>query len=217
MEFGKAFTFAFEDKDWLKKLGIAGLVMLIPLIGQITVAGWAVEITRRVIQRDPETLPDWGAFGDYLVKGLKLFVISLVYALPIILISVCAYSPFMFLQNSSDDTVLTLISVISICISCVVALLAIVLGFVLPAALAKFAATGDIGSAFRFSEVFALVRAAPSAYLLVLLGSIIAGLIASLGVILCIIGVIFTQALAFAIQGHLWGQAYNASMTNKGM
>lgn len=217
MEFGKAFTFAFEDKDWLKKIGIAGLVMLIPIIGQLTVAGWALEITRRVTQGDPETLPDWSAFGDYLVKGLKLFVISLVYALPIILISVCANLPVMFLQDSSDETMITLISVISVCVSCVVSLLGIALGFILPAALAKFAVTGEIGAAFRFSEVFALVRAAPVAYLLVLLGSIIAGLIASLGVILCVIGVIFTAALAYAIQGHLWGQAYNAAMAAKGV
>jgi len=217
MEFGKAFTFAFEDKDWLKKVGIAGLVMLIPIIGQLTVAGWALEITRRVAQRDPETLPDWGAFGEYLVKGLKLFVISLVYALPIILISLCANLPLMFVQDSGDETMLTLISVVSVCVSCVVSLLGIALGFILPAALAKFAVTGEIGAAFRFKEVFDLVRAAPVAYLLVLLGSIVAGLIAGLGVILCVIGVIFTGALAYAIQGHLWGQAYNASMAAKGM
>ena len=217
MEFGKAFTFAFDDKDWLKKIGIAGLVMLIPLIGQLTVGGWALEITRRVIQRDPETLPDWGAFGDYLVKGLKLFVIALVYALPIILISICANLPAMFVQNGSDDTMLTIVSILSICVSCISIVYGIALGFVLPAALANFVVTGEIGAAFRFSEVFALVRAAPSAYLLVLLGSIVAGLIASLGLILCIIGVIFTQALAFAIQGHLWGQAYNEATANKGM
>ena len=97
MNLGRAFTFAFEDKDWLKKLGIAGLVMLIPIIGQLTVSGWALETTRRVIHHEPEELADWGAFGDYLVKGLKIFVIGIVYALPIILISICANLPLMFL------------------------------------------------------------------------------------------------------------------------
>lgn len=217
MEFGKAFTFAFEDKDWLKKIGIAGLVMLIPIIGQLTVGGWALEITRRVTQRELEPLPDWSGFGDHLVRGLKFFVISLVYALPIILISLCANLPFMFVQDSNDQTMLTVVSILSICLSCVVALLGIVLAFVLPAALAKFAVTGEIGAAFRFSEVIALVRAAPVAYLMVLLGSILAGLIAGLGVILCAIGVIFTSALAYAIQAHLWGQAYNEAMAAKGM
>jgi hypothetical protein len=215
MNLGKAFTFAFEDKDWIKKLGIAGLVMLIPLIGQLTVSGWALEVTRRVIQQEPETLPDWGAFGEYLVKGLKIFVIGIVYALPIILISICANLPVMFLGNNSDQTVITTLSLISTCVSCLAAIYGIALWFLIPAALANFVVSGELGAAFRFSEVMALVRAAPSAYLLALLGGIVAGVIAGLGVILCVIGVIFTMAYAYVIQGHLWGQAYNEAMAKK--
>jgi hypothetical protein len=212
---GKAFTFAFEDKDWLKKLGIAGLVMLIPLIGQITVGGWALEVTRRVIQRESETLPDWSAFGDYLVKGLKMFVIGLVYALPIILLSVCANVPLMFLQEGGDETMLSIISVASICVSCISAIYGIALAFAVPAALANFVVTDELGAAFRFREVFGLVRAAPAAYLLALIGSIVAGVVASLGLILCFIGVIFTIAWSYVIQSHLWGQAYNEATANK--
>lgn len=215
MNIGKAFTFAFEDKDWLKKIGIAGLVMLIPFIGQLTVGGWALEVTRRVINRDPETLPDWSAFGDYLVKGLKMFVIGLVYALPIILLSICANLPIMFMQNGGDDTMTTVISTLSICMSCISALYGIALGLVIPAAFAKFVVTGELGAAFRFSEVIGLVRAAPAAYLLALLGAIVASIVASLGLILCFIGVIFTMAWAYLIQSHLWGQAYNAATANK--
>jgi hypothetical protein len=214
---GKAFTFAFEDKDWLKKIGIAGLVMLIPLIGQLTVGGWALETTKRVIQHDPETLPDWSAFGEYLVRGLKMFVIGLVYALPIILLSICANLPVMFLQNGGDDTMVSIISTLSICVSCISALYGIALWFLIPAAFAQFAVTNELGAAFRFSEVFALVRAAPSAYLLALIGSIVAGVVASLGLILCFIGVIFTMAWAYVIQSHLWGQAYNAATANKSL
>jgi uncharacterized membrane protein len=40
MDFGRAFSFVFEDPDWLKKVAIAGLVMLIPVIGQLVVLGW---------------------------------------------------------------------------------------------------------------------------------------------------------------------------------
>jgi hypothetical protein len=217
MNLGQAFTFAFEDKDWLKKLGIAGLVMLIPFIGQLTVGGWSLEITRRVIQHEPETLPDWGAFGEYLVRGLKMFVIGIVYALPIILLSICANLPVMFMGNGGDETTASIISLLSICVSCISAIYGIALWFLIPAALAKFVVAGEIGAAFRFSEVIALVRAAPAAYVLALLGGIVAGLIAGLGVILCVIGVIFTIAYSYVIQGHLWGQAYNEATANKGM
>lgn len=56
-----------------------------------------------------------------------------------------------------------------------------------------------------------MVRAAPSAYLIVLLGSIVAGLVGSLGIILCVIGVVFTYAYAMVVNAHLWGQAYNVA------
>ena len=74
----------------------------------------------------------------------------------------------------------------------------------IPAANGNFLATGSIGAAFRFGEVFALLKAAPGAYLLVLLGGIIGGFIASLGTIACGIGVLLTSTYAVALSGHLY-------------
>lgn len=211
MEFGRAFTFAFDDKDWVKKIGIAGLLLIVPILGGLVVMGWALEITRRVIHRESDVLPDWSNFGDYIVKGLMVWVIGFVYSLPIILVSACQQGGLILLQNNGDDTMVTAVTVLSICFSCVVILYSLVMGFVIPAAYARLAVTGQLGSAFRFGEVIALVRAAPSAYLIVLLGSIVAGLIGSVGVILCVIGVVFTYAYAIIIMAHLWGQAYNVA------
>lgn len=211
MEFGRAFTFAFDDKDWIKKIGIAGLLLIVPILGGLVVMGWALEITRRVIHRESEVLPDWNNFGDYIIKGFMVGVIGFVYTLPIILFEVCLLGGIGAVFGKSDDPNLSAVSVVMysvICIAIVYVLLAL---FVLPAAWARFAVTGQLGSAFRFSEVIALVRAAPSAYLIVLLGSIVAGLIADLGAILCIIGFLFTQAYAMVAMAHLWGQAYNVA------
>jgi uncharacterized membrane protein len=77
MDFGLAFSYPFQDQDWLKKLGIAGLLMIIPVFGWLVVAGWAIEITRRVIRHDmPLLLPDWNDFGKYIVDGLYLCLIQ---------------------------------------------------------------------------------------------------------------------------------------------
>jgi hypothetical protein len=56
MDFGKAFTYVFEDADWVKKLGIAGLLNIIPILGTILVSGWALNTTRYVIRRLEEPL-----------------------------------------------------------------------------------------------------------------------------------------------------------------
>jgi hypothetical protein len=212
MEFGKAFTFAFDDPDWLKKLGIAGLLMIIPILGTLAVAGWALEVTRRLIHHETPLLPDWNNFGDFLMKGLMVWVIGFVYALPIILLSGCIQAVVALIQNNGGgDSMTTVAGILSLCVGLISFVFGLLIAFVVPAAYANYAATGQLGAAFRFGEVFGLVRAAPSAYLMVLLGSILAGLISGLGVIACVIGLFFTAALAMVIQAHLWGQAYNVA------
>jgi hypothetical protein len=219
MEFGKAFTYPFQDPDWIKKLGIAGLLLIIPIIGWLFLAGWMLETIRRVIQRDPTPLADWSDFGGYLVKGLQAFVVGLVYALPVILISICQQVVTLGIQQggSSDQNSMTsVITILALCISCVSLIYNILLGLVLPAAYANLVATGQMGAAFRFGEVFGLVRAAPAAYIIALLGGIVSGFIAGLGLIICFIGVFFTAAYATAINAHLYGQAYNVATAAKG-
>ncbi len=219
MEFGKAFSFAFEDPDWLKKLGIGALLMIIPIIGWLVVAGWGIEITKRVIQRDPQPLPDWNDFGGYLIKGLQVFVIGFVYSLPVTLLNVCQQGITLFSQqgNNSDQTMLNIIMVVGICFGCVSFLYSIFLGFILPAALGNFAATGQMGAGFRFGDVFAMVRAAPMAYLMAFLGGIVAGIIAVVGLVACIIGVLVTSVYAYTINAHLYGQAYNEAAAARGL
>jgi len=46
------------------------------------------------------------------------------------------------------------------------------------------------------------------AYFIVLLGTIVAGLIAPIGLIACIIGVLLTYTYSMAVMGHLYGQAH---------
>ena len=57
MDFGLAFSFPFQDKNWLQKILIAGLIMLIPIVGWFAVIGWALEITRRVVRQYPTRFP----------------------------------------------------------------------------------------------------------------------------------------------------------------
>lgn len=217
MEFGKAFTYVFEDSDWLKKIGIAALVSLIPIIGQLIVLGWSLEVTRRLIRNEPALLPDWSDFGGHIMKGLKAFVIGLVYSLPIILVGACQGVVPLLAGDGGDDTLTSIVTIITICFSCVIFIYALLLAFVIPAAYGKFAATDELGAAFRFGEVFGLVRAAPSAYLIALLGTIVAGFVAGLGIILCFIGVFLTLVYSMAVNAHFYGQAYNQATAAKAM
>lgn len=210
MDFGKAFSYQFEDQDWIKKILIAAVIPLIPIIGSLIAAGWGVEITRRVIQNDPQPLAEWDDFGGYLAKGFKLVIIGLVYALPLIIVGICptVLLTTPYTTEPGNDVVMYIAYAATACFGLIFFLYAILLAFMIPAATGRFADTGQLGAAFKFRDVFALVKAAPTAYLMVILGTIISGFVGSLGSIACLVGALATTAYATSINAHLQGQAY---------
>ena len=209
MDFGKAFTFVFEDEDWVKKIALGGLLSLIPVIGIFLVIGYGLEVTKRVIKGDAEVLPDWSDFGGYLTKGFLVFLIVFVYMLPVFLIQACTSIPFLF--DKPDDTLTAIFTIVTICFGCFTFLYSLAAYLVLPAAVGRYAATGELGEAFKLGAIFGMVKDNLGTYGMVLLGGIIASLVASLGSIACVIGVLFTMVYSMAVNGHLWGQAYNVS------
>ena len=209
MDFGRAFSFVFDDQDWIKKVAIAAVISLIPIVGPLLLAGWGFRVTRRVIQGDPTPLPDFSDFGGTLVDGLKVAVIGLVYMLPVILVQSCNGGILAIAgQQPNDDAMATIVAISQACFGCLALLYSIFIGLVLPAAIGRLADKDELKAAFRFGDVIGLVRDNVGAYAIVLLGSLVAGLVASLGVIACVIGVLFTSAYSFAVNGHLIGQAY---------
>ena len=215
MNFGKAFAFVFEDPDWLKKVAIAALVGLIPIVGQFVLIGWALETAKRVIRQDPAPLPDLD-FGAQLGTGFKSFLVGLVYAIPAILLYLPMFIvPFVF-ADSSSDAAGTAATIVMLCCGGLMALYILAMVFVLPAAQGVYLAAGRVGAAFNLKQVFGLIRAAPGAYLIVLLGGMAAGFIAPLGSIACGVGALLTSAYALLINAHLLGQAYRSAVETMG-
>ena len=205
MDFGLAFSFPFQDPDWVKKLAIAAVIGVIPLIGQIAVLGWTIMLAKRVIAGEEHPMPDWEEAGEIFTAGLKAFVIGFVYALPVLVIMFPASLVSLF-DNSGDS--ISILEVAMICLSCFMSLYGLLISLVWPAAAGELAANDDLGAALNPGRILRLVQAAPGAYIIVFLGVIAAGIVASFGIVLCFVGVLFTAAYAYAIQGHLIGQAY---------
>jgi len=215
MDFAKAFTYVFEDRDWLRKLLLPAVLLIIPILGIIVVMGWLLNITRRVIRGEPNPLIDL-EFGRDIADGLKAFVVTFVYSIPSIILSIpSSATSWMRTYGGNDPTQNWAMVLLLVCCSGLSLLYGLFLAVALPAALGNEAATDNLSAGFRFSEVIRLVRSAPGAYLMVLLGVIISGILGSLGVILCVIGVFFTLAYAMAVNGHLYGQAYREATTNR--
>jgi hypothetical protein len=216
MDFGKAFSYPFEDSEWARKLLIPALIAIIPIVGQIFLLGWSLDITRKVIRQDQKPLADLD-FGRQIVDGLKAVLVGLVYSIPIWVLELPIILVSSTTGSMDQNNAGWLITLVSLFCGGIIFLYALLMAFVLPAAYANMVDKDRLGAAFAFNEVFGLLRAAPGAWLLVLLGLIIAGFIAQVGVIACVIGLFFTLAYAMAVQGHLYGQAFNESRRHQGL
>jgi len=212
MQYGTAFTFPFKDQDWIKKFVIAAVLFLIPIVGQIFLLGWGLEITRRVIKEDPTPLPEWNNFGKFFIDGLKGFVIGFVYALPVILVQACNQGIAFGLPEVMDyDTANTISLVVLSCFGCLSFLYSILMAVVIPAAFGNFVANDSLGAAFRFGEIFGLLKAAPAAYVIVVLTAIISPFIGLLGVMFCIIGLLVTLPYVMMVNQYMQGEAYRVA------
>ncbi len=201
MQFGQAFSYVFKDPDWIKKLLLAGLVSLIPVVGQFFLAGWGLEVTRRLIDgEDPVLLPDLN-FGATLGKGFQAAVIGFIYSIPVIIFALpmSLIGPIGAAMDMDMDTLGMITMVVSVCCGGLILIYSIFMALMVPAALGNFVAKGGIGSGLQFKEVFGLVKARPVSYLLVLVGGIVSNFIGLLGSIACGIGVLITMPYSIAL------------------
>ena len=212
MDIGKAFTYVFEDEDWVKKVLLGGVINLIPIVGFLFTTGYMLEIIKNVMEGRPLPLPEWDDWGGKFVKGLMAFIIGLVYSIPIIIIAFC-FAGAMVVAGQNEDVANTLGSVGGLFVNCVDWLYGLVLTIILPAIMAKYAAAWELGAAFRFGEILNLIKDNIGTYLLVLVISLLAGIVSGIGFVACGIGVLFTAFYAMLVNGYAYGQAYRIAST----
>lgn len=207
MDIGKSFSYVFDDKDWIKKVLIGGVLNIIPVVNFIP-TGYTLRTLKNVSEGQERPLPEWDAWGDDFVKGLMVMIAVLIYSLPIIVLNFIAgiISAVAGSSGSSQDVG----TVAGLCMagtSCLSAIWGIAIAIVLPAGMIKYAKTGEFGSFFRFGELFAFVRDNLGDYLVALLVTLGAVILASIvGSILCGVGLVFTIFWSNLVTAHLLGQ-----------
>lgn len=213
MNYSRAFSYVFEDKNWLSKILIAGLISLIPIIGQIYLFGWMVEIVRRTKAGRTDILPTTH-FTYFLTLGLKVFVVCLIYSIPVIILS-CILGLMNTSVESSDNSMITVIftgvgclgSILTFVVNVAVSLLG-TYGII------KLAETDQIKACLDFNDAFNTIKDNIGTFIIVELLALVAGLIQSAGLILCFVGAILTVPYGVAIMGNLVGQLWDNLKVN---
>jgi hypothetical protein len=75
--FGEAFTWMFRDPAWRFRFLVQGLILLVPVVGLIALAGWMLACMDNVRDERFELAPN----GFYIERGIQLFAVALIYFL----------------------------------------------------------------------------------------------------------------------------------------
>lgn len=209
MDFSRAWHAMVDDANWLVKILIGGLMILLGflIIPILFVSGYLIDVIARAA-RGENGLPEWADWGGLLVRGLLAFVIQVVYALPALLLGCCmAAVATIFGQGSTPNTSNDTAGFVMLCLSCILVPLGLIIAFVTPAALIRFATEGDISAAFDFNAVLALIRDNLGNYVFAVVASILLSLLASLlAAITCGLGAPWFGFAASLLGANLLGQ-----------
>jgi hypothetical protein len=216
MDIGKAYTFIPEDDDWIKKIIIGGVLILFSFlfIPIFFVIGYQIAVVKKVMNGEDRALPEWNDWGKMFMDGLVVWVAQIVYALPVILLTLCSF--FIWVPAATDPggdigDVLSGAAIFGLVVlACLVFLFAIALAFIMPALYIQYARTGEFGPMFQVGEVIRIARENFVDILIVIVASIAAGLVLGLVTWIPICGWLILAPLGtvwiMVATAHLYGQ-----------
>ncbi len=211
MDYGKAFSFVFDDEAWISKVIIGGLltasfILIVPIF---IVLGYSEEVARRAM-RGEEGLPEWQNWSDFLKKGFSLFVVFFVYLIPaytFIILSVIGVILLGSAADSSGSNALGGLALVLLLLAYAVFFIYIILfGLLGPAIVARFVRTESIGEALNVRNLISVVKNNFVNVLILFVFSMVAGFVAQVGFIACFVGVFFTGFYAQMMLYNLYGQ-----------
>jgi hypothetical protein len=208
MDLGRAFTFVFDDDDWVVKILIGAALQLVPILGQLVLVGYMLETARNVAEGNPRPLPTWQDFGGKIVGGFYGIVVQLFYALPIIVLSLlfsCVVVGIVLVAGDSEAGG-ALVAMMTLCFVPLAIVFGLIVQPIMLAAMARYVQTGGLGPALQVREIIQLTRENLGLWVVLWLLQILCGFVASLGTIALVIGVFITTFYSQAVFGHMLGQ-----------
>jgi hypothetical protein len=231
-------VFPFKDQRWVGKFVVGGVLSLCGFLIPLTfvpLSGYMVRVMRRTLTEGIYALPDWNDWGDLLLSGLKAWLVTIVYSLPLWVMMFCGYgamvagsilAPF----GAAEESVLPIIGGVALALMGFAAfgvgtILAFPVMFLAPVAVARMVADDSLNSAFQFGDVWRELKTGFKQYILAFLVYLALSMGASLVATLLFYTVCLTClapfAMAFAVvyamvmQGALFGLAYRETRASE--
>lgn len=208
MDIGKSFTYVFEDDDWIAKIVIGILISLVPILN-FAGYGYSIQVVKNVRDGHKQPLPSWEELGKFFIDGLKFMLGTLIYYLPLIVIGVLFFIFALALAPAaeSNEAAGITLGLTAMTLMCLLGFFILIPALLLPALMIQYAKNDQIGDMLKLSEIWELISKNIGEYLLIiLLAGFLIFMVAPLGIVLCVVGILFTSWWVQLIIGHLIGQ-----------
>lgn len=136
----------FENTNRWMKLIVAVICLGLPFNGYVM-----------RVYRGAKPAPEVDQWGTLFVDGLKLLVVGLVYALPIVIIWMLIFGTMLLAGFSDVDETVIAASGLNLLLMMVMYILEIAIAVIMPVASIRFARTGIFAEAFNFSGIFGTI------------------------------------------------------------
>ena len=204
MEFNRAIDFIRRDPEWMMKLLFAGLHLLIPIAGLLSMLGWQ----RRIFEGarlGQDELPKPDLVGD-IKLGIDPFIAVLNVAIVMIPLMMVLFGvPFAIVMvggaigGDAAQVIGAIGGILNILAMFVWFLLVMLLNVMMPE-LIRRGMRGERFPLFSPGVSIAAIRSNVMPYVMLILGSFVANFVGGIGIWLCCVGVFITQPAAMAAQ-----------------
>jgi hypothetical protein len=208
VDLGAALSWPMKTPDWWKRCLIPGLFVFVPFVGMIALTGWMRRIFDQVRTGDPGELPEFD-FGGDLGRGWRPFGALFFTAMGLYFIIAVLFGGA-FAVGAGISAVSADAGEVAAPLFMIVAQLVymvVLLGFnVYMTEVWRIGLGGGLFPPARIGETVRAIKAAPMPFVITAVGIFVAGMIGSIGVFACFIGMVVTLPMAWAMMAHLVGQ-----------
>ena len=193
-----AFTYTkegvFENTNRWMKLIVAVICLGLPFNGYVM-----------RVYRGAKPAPEVDQWGTLFVDGLKLLLVGLVYALPIILMWVVFMVSIILSGVSGSEEVALAAAGINLLLMMVMYVFEIIIAILMPIASIRFARTSSFGEAFNFSAILGTIGRI--GWLNYIVAIILVGLVVGIPMMVLIFGFIIVAIIIGAVSVALLKEA----------